>query len=329
MANEFLSDLMRATDFLKGNIAEIKMRGTMDKALQATNQIKTQVADEQEQRAQLQQVSQALTVDLMKYGAPADSIATLAQQIAPQRMFQTAEQALINPDMASPDQRNAAQGIYEDEMSLKHDTLKAKRVEAQTKAQERLDSRMFKAVESGQKRVDSLAKKSLAALDSSDTMIELLDSGNPIADQSVQTFAVKASGEVGNLTKDERRPYGSSQAIHRRLAAYASKAATGRLTDADRKDLRQLAELFASSAKRNVRRHQEQVGKQIAANLGVKPEQVFEKLIPDYMPSDQSQTQGQTQGSQGVTTKRMRDKKTGQVVEVQFDANGKPVGIKR
>jgi hypothetical protein len=327
--SDFLNDLLKAGTFLQQNVEKLQMNRTIAQANDHVQKIKSSELDEQQQRSQLQQLSQALVMDLSRFGAPAETVQQVSQAISPNRFFQTADQVLINPDLASPDQKKMAQSLYEDDQSIKRDTIQAKRDKEVAKAAATKDQRIFKAVESGQKRVDSLAKKSLEALDSASTMREMLLSNNPVADSAVPTFAARATGEVGNLTDEERKPYGGSQAIHRRLAALAKKASTGKLTDADRKDLMNLSTLFETAAQRNIRRHQEKVGKQLASNLGVSEDEVFTKLIPDYQPPGEQPVQksmaspSRPGSPSGLVPVKVKDK-SGQVIEVMKDpATGK------
>jgi hypothetical protein len=86
--------------------------------------------------------------------------------------------------------------------------------------------------------------------DASSTIIELLDSKNPVADNSIPTFMARASGEVGNLSEADKAPFGGSAAITNKINQITQKAMTGALTDDNRKFVRDLAVLMGKSAQR-------------------------------------------------------------------------------
>jgi len=71
---------------------------------------------------------------------------------------------------------------------------------------------------------------------------------NPIAAQALPTFIARASGEVGNLSEGDKRPFGGSQAIRDRLAQAQQSFLRGTLTAENREFIRQIAELMKNTS---------------------------------------------------------------------------------
>lgn len=277
----FLDDLAKATAMFQEGAQGLAIQRAIQNANETTQSIKALEGDEMQKRSQLQQVANALTMDLAAVGAPADRIALIAQSITPpQRFYQTAEQAAINAPSGSPEQMLGKEMIKK-ELDLKQSQIDATTEQKKALIVDRKNARFSSAIQNYQKRVDSLTKKHNEAFDSATTMLDMLASGNPVSDAAVATFAARATGEVGNLTEEERKPFGGSRAMLRRIQAVASVAATGKMTDADRKDLQSLANTFKRAAQRNIRQRTLSVTQQAARTLGSSQEEIFSLIAPE------------------------------------------------
>jgi len=96
---------------------------------------------------------------------------------------------------------------------------------------------------------DPSVRKDVQMIDASDTIVSLLDSGNPVADNAIPTFMARASGEVGNLSEADKAPFGGSAALTQRIAQVAQRATTGALTADNRQFVKSLALVMSKSAK--------------------------------------------------------------------------------
>jgi len=90
---------------------------------------------------------------------------------------------------------------------------------------------------------DASVKKSQQSLDASGDIKNLALSGNPIAAAAIPTYSARMSGEVGNLSEADKRPFGGSQAINKRLDATLTQMATGGLTPDNQKFIIGLADI--------------------------------------------------------------------------------------
>ena len=99
---------------------------------------------------------------------------------------------------------------------------------------------------------DPVVGKQLVTQTSRTMVDEILATGGPIGDVSITTFMSRMSGEVGNLSQEDRKPFGGKQAMLARLRQAYEMALRGRLTDENRAFLGQLAEAMDRAANRNL-----------------------------------------------------------------------------
>lgn len=91
---------------------------------------------------------------------------------------------------------------------------------------------------------DPDVKKADSMGEAAGTIKELALSDNPIAANSIPTFMARMSGEVGNLSEADKRPFGGSQAIMARLEAAFTQQSQGQLSPENRRYILNLAQLI-------------------------------------------------------------------------------------
>ena len=117
-----------------------------------------------------------------------------------------------------------------------------------------------------------------------DTATAMMETDNPIAHESVTTMMARASGEVGNLAKHDKEPFGSDQAILSKLEQILTKWEKGVKTPENVKWIKGLADIFAKSGQRVKESKAREFSAQIAnANKHFKWEaqDVMSSLMPD------------------------------------------------
>jgi hypothetical protein len=128
---------------------------------------------------------------------------------------------------------------------------------------------------------DKQVQKSLQVEGAADTVLGLLASNDPIAHQSIPTYMARLSGEVGNLSEADKRPFGGSNAFEARWAQSLENMKSGTLTDENKAFLRDLTVTLrqkAGDAKLNrAQQLSEQYGR---VHQGVNPQQIFGLLAP-------------------------------------------------
>ena len=90
----------------------------------------------------------------------------------------------------------------------------------------------------------------------------VLNSKNPIGDASITNFLARASGEVGALTEEDKKPFKGSRAILDSISRIGKEYATGRLTDSDRKYMMDLAEIYEKADLRIIGKRADSMAKQ-------------------------------------------------------------------
>lgn len=99
---------------------------------------------------------------------------------------------------------------------------------------------------------DAVVKKVALIKDAAQNVMAIRDIAdlqkNPIASAALPTFIARASGEVGNLSEADKRPFGGGQGLEDRLARFTEKQKSGLILDKDLEFIKQLAETMARSA---------------------------------------------------------------------------------
>ena len=98
---------------------------------------------------------------------------------------------------------------------------------------------------------DKLVQDYQKTYDAAITAQEMVDSDNPVAREALKVFMARASGEVGNLAQAEQERFGGSQAILAKLEQAAQRMATGKLSDDNKKFIRDLAKIYERRASAN------------------------------------------------------------------------------
>ena len=125
--------------------------------------------------------------------------------------------------------------------------------------------------------------------DSASIARDILDSSNPIGDQSIGVFMARASGEVGNLAQQEQAQYGGSKALTARLQRSIERNLTGKLDEEDRQFIKDLATTMETSSLKNLDRIARLRAKQFSkANKSLSENELYSIFHPMGTISDQS-----------------------------------------
>jgi len=120
----------------------------------------------------------------------------------------------------------------------------------------------------------------------SNLIMDVADSDNPIGHASLTTLMSRAASEVGNLSKDDRRPYGTSQALLARAKQAFEELYSGKRTPENLAFISDLADMFRKSAiRKKVSLAKSRAGQYSRANkgLGLTEDEVYEMLVPEMM----------------------------------------------
>jgi hypothetical protein len=122
--------------------------------------------------------------------------------------------------------------------------------ERESRRDERLDKNRAGLVEKF--NADPAVKKAQQSMDAAKTIRDLALSGNPIAASSIPTYSARMSGEVGNLSEADKKPFGGSQAIAEKINAAMKQMSTGRLSDSNKKFIINLSDIIEKRSNQNM-----------------------------------------------------------------------------
>lgn len=129
---------------------------------------------------------------------------------------------------------------------------------------------------------DPSIKAAQKMMDSASIILDIASSGNPIGHASLATFLTKASGEVGNLSKHDKEPFGGSRALGARIKQALSVAKSGKTTPENIEFVIGLAKIFhENSIERKTKLARERSAQYAGASRGLfTKEGVMEFLAP-------------------------------------------------
>lgn len=125
---------------------------------------------------------------------------------------------------------------------------------------------------------DKRVVKAYQSLDASSDINELALSGNPIAAAAIPTYSARMSGEVGNLSEPDKKPFGGTRAILGRIEQSLKQMADGTLTEDNRKFIIELTGLIQKRAYEKIHSEATNTAKQKKGLYGLKESDIYEKL---------------------------------------------------
>lgn len=167
---------------------------------------------------------------------------------------------------------------------------------------------------------DKRVVKAYQALDSSNDIHELVLSGNPIAAAAIPTYSARMSGEVGNLSEPDKKPFGGTRAILGRIEQSLKQMADGTLTEDNRKFMIELTSLIKKRAYEKINSEAMNTSKQKKGLYGLKESDIYEKL---YQGPDMSGVTEEIASISGPAA----EIKTPPTMEPDVEAYSKKYGI--
>ena len=130
------------------------------------------------------------------------------------------------------------------------------------RADKNFDFKKYQAVQGlvNKAQSDKVVSKSNESISAGENVLQLANSNNPLADNSIPTFLARASGEVGALSESDKKPFGGEQSLQGRIQQTLQMTSEGRLTPENRKFVIQLAETFKRNGIRNRARRLNELG---------------------------------------------------------------------
>lgn len=135
---------------------------------------------------------------------------------------------------------------------------------------------------------DKQVTKAEERIQSAQTLRDMVN-GNPITQEAAKTFAARASGEVGALSDQDRAAYGGTKAILSKINQIATQAASGELTEENKKFMIELADKFEQAGRRDLSARLDVYAKQGTKRVKMSEDEVKEIIRPDLILQQQEQ----------------------------------------
>ena len=283
-----LDDFIKGATLFKQGMQELAVNNALQDATKKIQDVNALMADENDRLAASTQVANELAMRMAASGADAAKIEATAGRMGVgagaqfnaqyQREAQASTQK-FNASESALDRKNA------------YDIALLGLAKSQNAAAGKLDKEQDKLVIDAGTKFESAAKKHLEAVGQARSAKALLASGNPIADNAIGTFMARATGEVGNLTEAERKPFTGSMDIRSQLSQAMQQWKSGTLTAKNRKLVELLAGKMEESAKSRVLETRKRFGMRTQKLLQLKdtdmPLEEVEKIIFDESAWDE------------------------------------------
>jgi len=116
----------------------------------------------------------------------------------------------------------------------------------------------------------------LKKMDAATMVRDIVTSNTPIEAASIPTFMARLSGEVGNLSEADKRPFGGTRAIQGRLEQFQNELTRGTLTEENKKYVLDIVDTIERAAGKNLKRRAGILSKQyaISAQDIMSPEEI-------------------------------------------------------
>ena len=297
-----MNDLFQALSMFTDGMQQLAVTKGIQNATAAVDQLNQSGLDELQKRQQQQTLAKQLSLQLLGAGANAQQVQQAYSAVAPQAITSSGEayqQAVQTGDKGlmsmAKDMQKFEEAPKVEQLKIQGQTSRdvatingeydvKKTLLANTnKTAKAMTDKELEVIINAQQALEQTAAKNFSAVEHAKTAKAMLDSNNPLADNSIGTFMARATGEVGNLTEAEREPFGGSMALADRIQRVSKKLATGKIPDEDREFIKQLATTLENRNKAAIETHADRISRQRAAALGRDPSELRSRILPsDY-----------------------------------------------
>lgn len=272
MGTSGFEQMMQGLNALGGAMKNFATTRAVGQAQDEVNQLNSASMDEMDKRNALSAVSQNLTMRLSGIGAEPQQIAQVSGAIKPAAFADAQDMFMASQQKGSSKLAAAAQATqkFEEDPKLtlqrliNQGSLNVANAKAQAGAGD-LNEKQTRDLMRYQTSFNTAAKKSLDSSNQAQAVKDILASNNPLGDNAIPTFMARASGEVGNLSEADKKPFGSAQDIQSRLESSMKMYAQGKLTDDNRKFISQLADTMQKASLRAAGQHADRIARQAHA----------------------------------------------------------------
>ena len=252
---EEMQPLMQALDQFHQGVQGLQMGMALKNANQQVQQIKSSMAKDEEKNAALSQVAQQMVFQMNAAGADPTRIKMMFDVVNPQKPtpIQSLEQGLFG----TPEQQKIAKEGLASQEASKLKIAQATLGRQQEMASFRDDLGQQKEIRTDFSKARAAYAKETKDIEKASTQarnaLKVLESKGDIelmAKSVIPTLLARGSGEVGNLTEQERSVFQGRQDVISLMTRFKEGKLTGKLTPGDRDALKAVAKLYVDSAER-------------------------------------------------------------------------------
>lgn len=290
-----LDELQKGLSIFNDSVQRFVTTNALSNASMQLDNINEQVYKNEAEKQQAKQiVSDKLAMGLAQAGVPATTIEQTAGRFGigadRQSMLTEAQRS-----EASQQSFNAVENAKD--RQLKRDLAKSSLEVQFGKNGTRLSTQTASRLERARKSFLNVGKKSIEAAGQAQTALQLLTSGNPVADNGIGTFMARASSEVGNLTEAEREMFLGSKSVPRWATRVIQRWASGNLANADRRDLIKLATTMKKAAEHRLNEYAKNEMDSVKTIIKVSGDSIDDKALSDAIFPRSDLTPTTTPGS--------------------------------
>lgn len=268
---------MSIQNFLAGlnqfqqGIQQLQQGRLISKANQVVEQIRTSEAKDEEKRAQLQQLSQTVSLGLMQMGGTPQGALLASQILAPKEVEKPTStfEAFITPgyEEKALQFEGFKEGVRENARIAANERVAVRQEEGFQRSEAARSSREQRAtLTKFQQDFNKTTKDINKSLTQAGNAIKLLDSNSPLAATAIGTMMARASGEVGNLTAMERAAFEGRQDLISRVYRDLSIKGWSELPKGDREVIREVAQIYRDSGQELINDYGATLTNQLRAN---------------------------------------------------------------
>jgi hypothetical protein len=248
----FIDDLAKGNAIFLSNAAGLMKTRAINQANQLADNVKDSELKEEEQRRELKRIANALVGDLAAQGVDPRTIGSAREGISPApRMFQTAEQAIINPQLATPEQQAAGLGVFGAKQAEKRQLLSQKKAD-------RLEVRSQKFFEQVAPQFQKANKTIIDGLDFSKRAANLaIENDYASIQPSIIRGIMKLMGEGARMSDFDIKSATPGQSIPLRIKNAFEKNIRNAISSNNKEELLNILGTLERGAKRTLVRKAE------------------------------------------------------------------------
>lgn len=230
-------DLSKGMEMFRDSMTQYHTTQAVNDATEQLKQLNSQQMDRQQALVENERVGQELALRLTSAGAKPEQIQAATQGLMAPASVTVADQGQTVRQQAGFGQQTKEKQMDRDLaielQKMKNEALVGKK-----------DAKRGGFVTGYQKSYNKEVEKLNQGIQAMDTAEQVLQSGNPVGDQSVGVMFARASGDVGAVSDYAEKKYGGSKALLDRISQAKEEWQSGKISPKNRKFMLELTQTY-------------------------------------------------------------------------------------